>query len=130
MEFANHVRIADDLIARLEGRGIAAFKRASASGSVYVYIVGSLQKIRIANHGKHRGWFRYNIRSDLKKSREFMYAGQKVFLFVETDIGKAAYRIARDFKDSRQKNAIAIVKQAKRKHGKRRATDKVQKNTR
>lgn len=130
MEFANHVRIADDLITELEGRGIAAFKRASASGSVYVYVVGSLQKIRIADHGKHCGWFRYNIRTDLKRSREFMYAGQKIFLFVETDLRKAVYRVAKDFKDSRRKNAIAIVKQAKREHGKRRAPDKIQKNTR
>lgn len=105
---------ANALINQLSLRGLFAFKSVSGSGSIYVYLSGSRMKVRIANHGKHRGWFRYNIRTDLKKSREFRLSGQRVFLFSETDIVKACNRIAKDFETENTRNANALIKSKKR----------------
>lgn len=122
MDIIDHETIAIQLIIRLAQHQLSASLQTSGTGTVYVFIKGSRQRIRIANHGKHRGWFRYNIRTDLKKSREFFFAGQRVYLFVETDIGKAVRRIVHDFQSEKKRNAIAIVKRVRRNHGKKRTT--------
>jgi hypothetical protein len=109
-----HHEIASAFMIQLGKRGMKAFAVESASGSVYVYIVGSRQKIRIADHRKHRGWFRYNIRSDLRESREFRISGQRVFLFAESNLIRAANQIAKDFKDDRRRGEGALVKTRKR----------------
>jgi hypothetical protein len=109
-----HSEIAVALIDLLAKRGIIANKCDSASGSVYVYVSGSRQKVRIANHGKHRGWFRYNIRTDLKKGREFRITGQRVFLFTSDDIEKLCFRISLDYNKDTIRNASALIKRRKR----------------
>lgn len=98
---------ADALINQLALRGLIANKSVSASGSVYVYIADTRMKVRIADHGKHRGWFRYNIRTDLKASREFRLSGQRIFLFVESDLRKACNRIVIDYENEKKRNANA-----------------------
>lgn len=114
MRDMTHHKIASAFMLQLAKQGISSFSVESASGSVYVYVVGSRQKIRIANHRKHRGWFRYNIRTDLHESREVRVSGQRVFLFVESDIKKAVFRITKDFNDDRRRGDGALVKIRKR----------------
>jgi len=110
MRNMTHSEIAVALIERLSKKGVPAFSRSSLSGSVYVYIVGSRQMVRISDHGKHRGWFRYNIRTDLKKGRAFIFRGQRVFVFTENEIKQVCFTVARDSKNERVKNASAIIK--------------------
>lgn len=110
-----HSEIADIIISRLLDKGLVASKSVSASGSVYVYISESRQRIRIADHGKHRQtWFRYNVRTDLKKSREFRISGQRVFFFTSSDLRELCYRITLDFKFETRRNANALIKRRKR----------------
>lgn len=104
-----HQEIAEALIDLLAKREIKAYLTTCASGSVYVHVEGSAQRVRIANHRKHRGWFRYNIRTDLKQGREFYFKGQRVFIYTQDEIQRASYRIARDSKNDWIRHAHAII---------------------
>lgn len=111
----NHAEIGEQLMIKLVHKEIESFMKCSPSGSVYVFIKDSRQRIRISNHGKHRGWFRYNIRTDLKKSREERISGQRVFIFSANDLDRMIFRISKDFENERMRNATFLVKQRKSK---------------
>jgi hypothetical protein len=122
--------IAEMFISLLEKQNINATLIQCKTGSVYVNIIGSLQRIRISNHGKHRDWFRYNIRTDLKLSRNFRIAGQRVYLYTESDIKKAANRVIRDFRDKRKIDEKSIInpRRSIQRGGKKDRTGKKNKN--
>lgn len=117
MDLVDHALIGEQLMMKLVSKGITSCMKCSLSGSAYVFIQGSRQVIRISNHGKHRGWFRYNIRSDLKHSREFRYSGQRVFIFTTGDLRDAVYRISKDYANEKLKKANCLVKKIKKRRG-------------
>lgn len=110
----DHVEIGFMLMERLQGKGVESFIKSCGSGSVYVFILNSRQRIRISNHAKHRGWIRYNIRTDLKESREHVVSGQKVYLFASQHLERAANRIARDYNNVKIREASWLVKKRPR----------------
>lgn len=101
-----HVEIGNAIIQRLNSRGLKAFLTVSASGSVYVHVEVSRQKVRIADHRRRRRWCQYNIRTDLQEGRRLRVAGRWVYIFTARDIKKLCWHIERDY-PAKVKNAHA-----------------------
>jgi len=107
--------IGEQLMIKLDLKGIKSCMKCSLSGSAYVFIKDSQQVVRISNHGKHRGWFRYNIRTDLKKSRTFYFSGERIFIFTSDKIDNVCFRIDQDGKNKKVKYGEPIVMKKPRK---------------
>ena len=118
-----HLELGLSLQARIQERGIAVILFASNSGSVYLYLVNSRMKIRIADHAKHdRSFFRYNLRTDLHTNRIQKVSGQQIYFFTGNGIDALFRRVLVDFKSERLRTQSGIVKQKSNKRSKKRVS--------